>query len=240
VGRPSRVRVSGPLTPYAAGFCKELARQGYRSHAASNQLQLLAHASRWLAGRGLGVEELNPARVEEFLAHRRAEGYTLWLSAKAMVPMLGYLRGLGVVPTPAPPAMATQAEQLQERYRAYLVQERGLAAGTVAGYLHVARLFFAARAAGELHLGQLSAAEVTEFVLAQCAPRSVGSAKYIVCGLRSLLRYLYVAGHTRSSAGGCGPEGRGLAPCRAAHQLRSCRGGSPPRQLRPAQHLRPT
>jgi mRNA-degrading endonuclease RelE of RelBE toxin-antitoxin system len=29
---------------------------------------------------------------------------------------------------------------------------------------------------------------------AECAPRSVGSAKYIVCGLRSLLRYLCVAG----------------------------------------------
>jgi len=49
---------------------------------------------------------------------------------------------------------------------------------------------------GELHLDQLSAAGVTEFVLAECAPRSVGSARYIVCGLRSLLRYLYVAGHT--------------------------------------------
>jgi hypothetical protein len=43
--------------------------------------------------------------VEEFLAHRQAEGYTLWLSAKAMVPMLGYLRDLGVVPTPAPAAI---------------------------------------------------------------------------------------------------------------------------------------
>jgi len=199
MGRPSRVRVTGPLAPHAAGFGKELARQGYRSHAASNQLQLMAHVSRWLAVRGLGVDELNPARVEEFLAHRRAEGYTLWLSAKAMVPMLGYLRGLGVVPTPAPTALASEAEQLREHYRAYLVEERGLAAGTVAGYLHVARLFFAARAVGgELRLDQLSAAEVTEFVLAECVPRSVGSAKYVVCGLRSLLRYLYVAGHTEA------------------------------------------
>jgi integrase len=47
---------------------------------------------------------------------------------------------------------------------------------------------------GELHLQRLSAADVTEFVLTECASRSVGSAKYVVCGLRSLLRYLYVAG----------------------------------------------
>jgi len=145
MGRPSRVRVTGPLAPHAAGFRQALTQQGYTPHSASSQLQLMAHTSRWLAGCGLGVGELTPDRVEEFLAHRRAEGYTLWLSAKAMVPMLGYLRGLGVVPTPAEPGPASEAEKLQEHYRAYLVQERGLAADTVVSYLHVARLFFAAR-----------------------------------------------------------------------------------------------
>jgi hypothetical protein len=55
----------------------ELARQGNTPHSASNQLQLMAHASRWLASHGLEVGELPPARVEEFLADRRAEGYTL-------------------------------------------------------------------------------------------------------------------------------------------------------------------
>lgn len=196
-GKPSAVRVSGPLTPYVAGFRGELERLGYRPHAVCDQLRLMAHASRWLASRTLGVDELTPARVEEFLAHRRAEGYTLWLSTKAMVPMLGYLRGCGVVPMPVPTAPASEAERLCERYGAYLVQERGLAAGTVDSYLRVAGLFFTARAAGgKLHLDRLRAEEVSEFVLAECAPRTVGSAKYIVCGLRSLLRYLYVTGHT--------------------------------------------
>lgn len=139
MSRPSRVRATGPLAPFAAGFRQELAQQGYTAHSASNQLQLMAHASRWLANSGLGLEALSPSRVEEFLAHRRAEGYTLWLSAKAMIPMLDYLRGIGVAPTPAPAVPATEAEQLEERYRVYLVEERGLAAGTIAGYLHVAR-----------------------------------------------------------------------------------------------------
>lgn len=196
-GKPSAVRVKGPLSPHVPGFRRELGRLGYRPHAVCDQLRLMAHTSRWLEAHGLGLGGLTPARVEEFLAHRRAEGYMLWLSTKAMAPMLGYLRGLGVVPTPTPIAPATEAEQLQEHYRAYLVQERGLAAGTIAGYLHVARLFLAARSVdGDLHLDRLSAGQVTEFALAECAPRSVGSAKYIVCGLRSLLRYLYVAGHT--------------------------------------------
>lgn len=206
MSRPSRVRATGPLAPYAAGFRQELVRQGYTLHSACNQLQLMAHVSRWLASSGLGVEALSPAGVEEFLAHRRAVGYTLWLSAKAMVPMLDFLRGLGVVPTPEPAVVATEAAQLQELYRTYLVQERGLAAGTIAGYLHVARLFLSARGAdGVLRLEQLTAAEVTEFVLAECATRSVGSAKYVVCGLRSLLRFLYVAGHIDTELGAAVP-----------------------------------
>ena len=196
MGRPSRVQVTGPLATYSDGFRLELARQGFTPHSASCQLQLMAHASRWLAGNGLGAGDLTPARVKEFLDARRAEGYTLWLSPKAMVPMLGYLRGIGVVATPVPAGPSTPAEKLMEAYRTYLVQERGLAVSTVAGYLHVARLFLSTRPAEEgLGLERLSASDVTTFVLAECTMRTVGSAKYIVCGLRSLLRYLYVGGH---------------------------------------------
>ena len=196
MGRPSRVRATGPLAPHAGGFRRELALQGYTLNSASGQLRLMAHASRWLAVRGIGVEELTPACVEHFLADRRAEGYTLWLSSKAMAPLLDYLRGLGLLPTLVVAVPATEAERLLQHYRTFLVDERGLAAGTVAAYLHVAGLFLAAHATDRvLHLDRLRAAEVTEFVLAECASRSVGSAKFIVCGLRSLLRYLYVAGH---------------------------------------------
>jgi integrase len=183
---------------------------GYRPSAASYQLQLMAHASRWLLSRGMRAEELTPTRVEEFLARRRAEGYVLWLSTKAMGPLLGYLRGVGAVPSPAPVVAVTEAERLQERYRAYLVQERGLSTGTVVGYLHVARLFFATRAVDDgLHLERLTESEVIGFVLSECAARSVGSAKYIVCGLRSLLRYLFVAGHLMTELDAAVPTAAG-------------------------------
>jgi len=207
MGRPSRVRVIGPLATYATGFRRELGRQGYTTHSASNQLQLMAHASRWLASSGLDAVDFIPARVEEFLETRRAEGYTLWLSSKAMTPLLGYLRGLGVAQTPSPVDPATPAEALLERYRCYLIQERGLAASTVAAYSHVARLFLFNRSPeGELDLERLNAAEVTDFVLAECRARRVGSAKYIVCGLRALLRFLYVDGHAESQLAAAVPS----------------------------------
>jgi site-specific recombinase XerD len=167
----------------------------------------MAHASRWLASSGFDAGDLTPARIEEFLEARRAEGYTLWLSTKAVAPLLGYLRALGVAQTPSPIDPATPAGHLLERYRCYLIQERGLAASTVAAYSHVARLFLFNRSPqGELDLERLNAAEVTDFVLAECRARRVGSAKYIVCGLRALLRFLYADGHAESQLAAAVPS----------------------------------
>lgn len=71
---PSRVWITGPLSPFAQGFAAELARQGYRPNAAANQLQLIAHLSRWLAARGMDVGSLSSAVRSEFLVARRAQG----------------------------------------------------------------------------------------------------------------------------------------------------------------------
>ena len=100
--KPSRVRVTGRLGPFAEGFRGELVRLGYRPHAASNQLQLMAHLSRWMDHESVEVGELTLTRADEFLAHRRGEGYTLWLSPKALAPLLEHPRELGMVPAVTP------------------------------------------------------------------------------------------------------------------------------------------
>ena len=92
---PSRARVTGPLEAYAAGFAAELARLGYTSGSACGQMLLMAHVSRWLAGEGLDAGGLTPEAAERFLAARRAAGYALLLSPKALAPLLGYLRRAG-------------------------------------------------------------------------------------------------------------------------------------------------
>lgn len=197
MGTPSRIRVIGPLQGYASGYRRALVGQGYTTHSTSYQLHLMAHTSRWLASNGFDVGDFTPARVAEFLKARRAAGYTLLLSPKAMSPLLAYLRGLGVAPAPSPVEPATPAGALLKRYRRYLVQERGLAASTVAAYSHVARLYLFYRSPeGDLDLEHVGAGEVIDFVTAECKARTIGSAKYIVCGLRAWLRFLYVEGHT--------------------------------------------
>jgi len=62
-----------------------------------------------------------PQVTQRFLAARRAAGYSAYLSPKAVVPLLGYLRGLGVAP-------------LLACWQHCLVTERGLGAATARDY----------------------------------------------------------------------------------------------------------
>ncbi len=47
----SKARVVGPLAPCAQRFGQELLDLGYTDLSAAEQLQLMGHVSRWLAGR---------------------------------------------------------------------------------------------------------------------------------------------------------------------------------------------
>ena len=84
---PSRVRVDGPLEPFASGFTAELAGLGYKPTSAALQLRLLAHVSRWLAGGGLTADDLTADVVGRFVAARRAAGHTTYSSDRALAAM---------------------------------------------------------------------------------------------------------------------------------------------------------
>lgn len=196
--RSLRVRVTGPLGPFAQGFRAELAERGYTTWSAKCQLHLVAHLSRWLAHQGLEASELLPERLEQFLATRRTAGYARHFTLRSLSPLLSYLRELGVVPDPVRQVTDSPLEELLRGFSGYLVRERGLAPGTVNGYEYIARRFLSVRARdGELDLDGLVAADVTRFVQGEIAPDGhVRSAKILVSALRSLLHYLHLEGRT--------------------------------------------
>jgi site-specific recombinase XerD len=232
MGDPSRARVTGPLLRYAPGFVAELARLGYTADSASGQMFLMAHLSRWLVGERLDAGGLTPQVVQRFLAARRAAGYKLYRSPKALVPLLGYLRELGVTPPAPPPGPAGPAQTLLDRYRHFLVTERGLGCATARDYVVKVRPFLAGRErAGGLDLASLTAAEVTAFVLASCPGKPKGTAKLTVTALRSLLGFLHVEGLIRESLGEAVPAvaswrlaglPTALEPTQVAALLASC------------------
>ena len=191
---PLRVRVAGPLAGYAAGFVAELVEVGYRPNAAAVQLRLLAHLSRWLEQEGIDPGEVREPQLERFRRDDLRRVRSLWI-ADGLVPLLAYLRGLGVVPGADRPALSNVG-LLLERFREYLLVERGVTAGTARGYIDCVRPFVASRVSedGELALAGLTPQDVLGFVLADCQRRPRRSAKLMVTGLRSLLVFLHVEG----------------------------------------------
>jgi integrase/recombinase XerD len=191
--------VRGPLEPYVTGFAGELLRQGYSQTSAAQHVCFIAHLDRWMSAEGVGVDGLSGPLIGRYLMQRRAAGYVEYRSVQALRPLLDYLAPLGLLPVeePDPPG---PVEELLGRYHDYLVGERGLTARTARGYVDFVRPFVATRGhGGVLDLAGIAAAEVTEFVLSACPGRAVGSAKLIVCALRSLLRWLHLSGQMPTS-----------------------------------------
>ena len=188
--------VSGPLAPYAAGFESWLRRRSYSASAVANRLCQLDRLSRWLEREGLTAGELSDTRVAEFVSSRRDAGLVTWTTPQSVTLVLGYLREVGVMPFPAVMVATGSLEGLLADYGRYLRVERRLAEHTVRdAYLPAARLFVAGREGlVGLRLERLSAADVSMFLVAECAKRSVTGARDLASALRSFLRYLHLAG----------------------------------------------
>ena len=192
VSRP----IMGPLAPFAEGFVAELTNRGYSVQAIRSHRGLLAHLSQWLAESQLGVRELTPEVAEKFLRARREDGYVRKVSERGLQPLVGYLRELGELSETS--VVRSPKDELVELFRRYQLEERGLAREVVTNYARVARLLVATRDEPiQASLAGLSAADVSAFVLDECAKRGTADAHNVISALRAFLRFLYVEGWTR-------------------------------------------
>jgi integrase/recombinase XerD len=194
VPEPAKVRFSGPLTPFAAGLVQELSSLGYATTSATNQMQLAAHLSRWLDRVGVGPQDLTEVLLDGFLAERRRD-YTSHYSRRALGPMLGYLRGIGVVPQSVEVAPACPADVLLAQFGRYLTGQRALSTPVVTAYLHWVRPFVkqVLCPVGAEGPRDVSAVELACFLADRLPVMSRKSAQMTASALRSLLRFLHAA-----------------------------------------------
>jgi integrase/recombinase XerD len=225
------VRVAGPLALYAQGFAVELARLGYRSGPAQKQLQLAAQLSGWLADAGLGAADLDAAAIEAYLAARHAAGYGEFVTPRALVPLMGYLRRLGVAPLLGTPVPQTLAEELLDGFGRWLLAERGLRPAVARGYLNAVRPFVTAHTADGLSgLRDLTCGDVTAFLTAQSRRLGPKTLQRVATALRSLLRFWHLQGLNGGPLDQAVPKAanrrpglpRPVAPGQVAALLASC------------------
>ena len=142
--------------------------------------------------------------------------------------MLDYLREHGAIPARISPVPGSAAEELLERYRTFLIVERGLTAETALTYQRPVRRFL-----DELseELGQVGPAEVSRFMTRHAQRRGQAYAERAATALRSFLGFALVEGLITAPLADTVPSAanwagsslpRGLAPGELAALLASC------------------
>lgn len=189
---PSRVRMSGPVVGFAQELTVELQTLGYAVTTATELMRLTAHLSRWLEGSGLGLAELAPSVIDAFVADRRSSHVNL-SSARALNPILGYLRRVGAVPQALPVASTTPAQVALDAFVRFLVDERALSGPVAAAYVHWVRPFVdhLLCPAGAQAPREVTAAELIAFLARSLPALSGKSAQMTATALRSLLRFAH-------------------------------------------------
>jgi site-specific recombinase XerD len=187
----------GRLGPFVDGYRAWLLERGYAPGTVGHELGFLSALGRWMVEEGLDVAQLAGGVVDAFVQARLVEGRVSSSIGQRPRSLLIYLREIGVV-GPERDVQLSPLGALIDRYREWLLADRGLAAITVFRYEALARRFLGERAGPEDELGVigLRGEHVAAFLLRECERLSVGSAGGKVAELRSLLRFLFLRGLT--------------------------------------------
>ena len=180
-------RRPGRMGPFIESYRQDLLGQGYTPESVRDVLKHVGALGRWMDAGDIEPADLNAEVLDEFVTFRRSDRACV-RTTKSLASLLAHLRDLGVVgPEPAP-----VVHPLIEAYRAWMLEDRGLAPLTVLRYEKLAVRFLATL--GGRPLGSLNGSDVNRFLLAEASRVSVGAAKGRVAEMRSLLRFLFLTG----------------------------------------------
>src|SRR6478609_6426436 len=134
---PGTRRKAGRLWPQVEGYGAWLLQRGYTPGTVRNMLKDLGQVGLWLSVESIELAQLDEARVAAFLLGRHETGRRRVPGARGMVPLLSYLREMGLAPAEVP--SIAPLDVLLVQYRSWMVQERNLALATVVRYENTAR-----------------------------------------------------------------------------------------------------
>jgi integrase/recombinase XerD len=185
-----------PLTIHVDSFLDSFRTAGYAPPAVTSRRLILNAFIRFIAGKRRATEDLRDADVAAFL-NRRPTRPEDPKERAALRRFVAHLRAQGVC-SPREAGPVTPAEEITQRYVAFLRQDRGLAENSIAVYAPCAREFFTYRVTqtGRLALKTLDADTIRTFLLGRTANRSTESSRLLSVSLRSVLRFLFLRGET--------------------------------------------
>lgn len=186
----------GPLSSHVDDFADWLADQGYARSTGRRKLRMAGKFSRWMGAQGLDLAALDGMQLERFRTSQSRLGKP---TAHVMFDgreLLTWLRETDrVASSGAEPFRHDPIAETVDRYRRFLVGERGASLNTVQAYLSTARAFLGDRFdAKPADLRSLGLHDVNGFILHSCQAHSPATTRLHVAALRSFTRYLYQSG----------------------------------------------
>ena len=178
-------------------FLDHLHTLGYAPQSVVDTRSIVVAFARWSESKRIVLDEITEEHLAAF-AKRRAFRPRTPVELRALRKFLKHLRVERGLPPQAGGGQLGPVDELTERYRGYLLADRGLAKNSALVYVPCVHHFLAYRFAktGSLALETLDAETIRAFLVERIAPRSSESARLLSIALRSFLRFLFLRGET--------------------------------------------
>jgi site-specific recombinase XerD len=181
----------GPLGHYIDGYAALLDEQGYSKQSACSQTRLVNDLSIWLHQQGFKANDVNETTIDMFLKDREQHLRLRRGECCTLNRLLDYFRKMEIVRDKLPPTETSGGQGVEDDFKRYLLQERGLSHATVLNYIPFIKKFLLERFDTDpIRFGELQPADITEFVKNHAYDLSHGRARLMVTALRVFLRYL--------------------------------------------------
>jgi site-specific recombinase XerD len=188
---------TAPAWEHLDALAEDLCRQGYAESTVRIKVRHVSRLCRWLEQQGLSVQCLDEERLRAFHGVRSKRFHSRCYYWKTLTDFLRQMRMSGVVPTPSVASEEDTLHPIERDFARYLEQERGLADNTRARMLTAIRRFLQEQyGKGPVNLAELTAKDVTDYMLAHLRDEKPASARATATYLRSFFRFLHQRGDT--------------------------------------------
>ena len=195
---------SAALSSHRQALREHLIGVGFAASGAAAGARLLVEFDGWLAAEAIAASDVTEEVIDGFVAARRASGRSGPVTRRGLDSIVGYLRGVGVIPA-ASVLSGDAVAELVAAYGEYMRVQRRLAPITVHNNAGVVRRFLAGRE-DKADLRTLDVAEVHRVVLGVADRLSPGATRAFVGALRPFLRFLFATGRLSHDLSGAVPS----------------------------------
>ena len=196
----------GPLGPIIDDYASLLHQRGYKQKSARIQIRLIADFSHWIERQGLRACHVSQAIIDRYLCSRYRQYRRRRDDHSTLNRFVALLREKGIIADLIPP-IHTPLKQIEDDFKRYLAQERGLSLATQVNYLpFILKFLHEHFGGGHLRFTHLCAKDVIGFVQRHAPNLSPKRAGLMGTALRSFLRYLLLRGDIAIDLAACVPS----------------------------------